>query len=59
MILLNKVANAPINNFLRFAESPIINTAICNAANIHQNRVLNTMLCAGSVSVTAPPSNFT
>lgn len=36
--------------------SPILLTANCNAANVHANRVLNVHMCAGSLTVTGPPS---
>ncbi|KXJ70215.1 hypothetical protein RP20_CCG024469 [Aedes albopictus] len=36
--------------FQRFVTAPIISTAQCNAANVHANRVLSTMLCAGSIA---------
>ena len=43
---------------LRAVNSPILATAACNAANVHQNRVLSNMICAGSIAATNPASKF-
>ncbi|XP_065089604.1 trypsin alpha-3-like [Ochlerotatus camptorhynchus] len=45
--------NAPLNPAQRVITTPIIPTAQCNAANVHANRVLSTMICAGSIPATA------
>ncbi|XP_053699309.1 serine protease 1-like [Sabethes cyaneus] len=44
---------APLNPAQRSAVAPILTTVSCNAANIHNNRVLPTMICAGSLTATA------
>lgn len=50
------VINAPIQPDLRAMNAPIIPTANCNAGNVHASRVLNVMLCAGSIAATNPIS---
>ncbi|XP_055616972.1 serine protease 1-like [Toxorhynchites rutilus septentrionalis] len=45
-------ANAPLNPIQRVVNVPTLSTAVCNAANVHANRVLSTMICAGSVAAT-------
>nr|XP_029713871.1 anionic trypsin-1-like [Aedes albopictus] len=45
--------NAPLNPAQRVVTAPILPTAQCNAANVHANRVLSTMLCAGSITANA------
>ncbi|XP_055587686.1 trypsin alpha-3-like [Uranotaenia lowii] len=46
-------ATAPLLPNQRFITVPILPTAQCNAANVHQNRVLTTMICAGSIPANA------
>lgn len=48
------VVTAPILPDLRTINAPIIPSANCNAGNVHSNRVLNVMLCAGSITATNP-----
>lgn len=52
----SNVANVPIQRDLRAMNAPTIPTANCNAGNIHASRVLNVMLCAGSITATNPVS---
>ncbi|XP_055525136.1 trypsin alpha-3-like [Wyeomyia smithii] len=42
-----------LNPAQRIAIVPILTTASCNAATVHNNRVLATMICAGSLTATA------
>lgn len=35
----------------RVIDMPILNRDTCNAGNVHQNRVLESMVCAGTVAV--------
>lgn len=36
--------------------APIVNREACNAAAVHAGRILEGMICAGSIPVTAPAS---
>lgn len=41
---------------LRVLNAPILDRVACNAGNVHNNGVLLTHFCAGSIPVTAPAS---
>ncbi|XP_058823236.1 trypsin alpha-3-like [Topomyia yanbarensis] len=45
-------ANAPLTPAQRVITVPILTTASCNVATVHNNRVLPTMICAGSIAAT-------
>jgi len=42
-----------INPVQQRLDVPILNRNVCNAANVHQGRVLDHMICAGSVAATS------
>ncbi|XP_001862766.2 trypsin alpha-3 [Culex quinquefasciatus] len=46
-------ANAPLNPAQRMIQVPTLAPAQCNVANVHNNRVLSTMICAGSIPANA------
>ncbi|XP_058446580.1 transmembrane protease serine 9-like [Malaya genurostris] len=46
-------ANAPMVPAQRMVPVPILTTASCNVATVHNNRVLPTMICAGSITAIA------
>lgn len=47
-------ANAPLQPDLRTMNAPIIDRIQCNAAAVHNNAVLLTHICAGSIPATNP-----
>jgi len=52
----NLAAGSPIEPAQAFVATPILDRAACNAAGVHAGAVLENMICAGSLTATAPPS---
>lgn len=52
----NAAAGTPIEPGQAFVLAPIIDRTVCNATGVHPGAIQDNMICAGSLTVTTPPS---